>query len=175
MRKKDSYKVKGGKRMQDIEKIYQEYASAVYKYIFCLTKNEDLSEEITQETFVRAVKEIKKFKGECKISVWLCQIAKHIYFKTLKEKKKYQEVQIQEYSDLLFENDTIEDLYCKNEEKLEIFRKIQRLDEKTKNVMYLKIAGDLTFKEIGEIMNQSENWERVTFYRGKKKIKEEKQ
>lgn len=65
--------------MQNIEEIYQQYAQTVYKYLFCLTGKEDISEDLTQETFVIAVKEIAKFRGECKISVWLCQIAKHLW------------------------------------------------------------------------------------------------
>ena len=64
--------------MQDIENIYKEYAKTVYKYIFCLTGNKELSEEIVQETFVVAIKNIDKFKGDCKVSTWLCQIAKYI-------------------------------------------------------------------------------------------------
>ena len=48
--------------MQNIEEIYQNYAGIVYKYIFCLTGKEDISEEIVQETFLVAVKDINKFK-----------------------------------------------------------------------------------------------------------------
>ena len=73
--------------MQNIEKIYEEYSNAVYKYLFCLTGKEDIAEELTQETFVIALKKINKFKGECKLSVWLCQIAKHLWYKKLKKDK----------------------------------------------------------------------------------------
>ena len=74
--------------MQNIEEIYQEYSITVYKYLFCLTQNRDISEELTQETFAIAVEDIKKFRGECKLSVWLCQIAKHLWYKELKKKEK---------------------------------------------------------------------------------------
>lgn len=66
--------------MQDIEKIYEEYFETVNKYLFCLTHNQDISEELTQETFYKAVKKIDTFKGECKMSVWLCQIAKNLWY-----------------------------------------------------------------------------------------------
>ena len=79
-----SYKVKEVKVMQNIEEIYKQHSKTVYKYLFCLTHSEDISEDLTQETFAIAVKEIKKFKGNCKISVWLCQIAKHLWYKKLK-------------------------------------------------------------------------------------------
>lgn len=74
--------------MQNIEEIYKEYSTSVYKYLFCLTQNKEISEDLTQETFAIAVKDIKRFRGECKLSVWLCQIAKHLWYKELKKKNK---------------------------------------------------------------------------------------
>ena len=77
--------------MQDIDKIYKKYSEIVYKYVFCLTGNEDITEEIVQETFLVAVKDINKFRGECKISTWLCQISKYIWYKKLKKEKSKKE------------------------------------------------------------------------------------
>lgn len=74
--------------MQDIEKIYKEYFETVNKYLFCLTRNNDISEELTQETFYKAVKKIDTYKGECKISVWLCQIAKNLWYDECRKNKK---------------------------------------------------------------------------------------
>ena len=59
-----------------------------------------------------------------------------------------------------------------NDEKITLYKNLQKLDEKTREVIYLKITGELSFKEIGEILNKTENWARVTFYRGKQKLKE---
>lgn len=155
--------------MQDIEQIYKEYFNIVNKYLFCLTHNNDIAEELTQETFFRAVKKINKFKGECKMSVWLCQIAKNIWYDQCKKNKKIiftkEEVNIQDTENL--ENQTIQ-----KEEKLLLYKKMQKLDELTREVIYLRITGELTFKEIGVILNKTENWARVTFYRGKQKLKE---
>ncbi len=72
--------------MQNMEEIYKEYFEMIKRYLFCLTHNNDIAEELTQETFYRAVKKINTFKGECKISVWLCQIAKNIWYNELKKK-----------------------------------------------------------------------------------------
>ena len=66
--------------MQHVEEIYVEYFDTVNRYLFCLTHNNDISEELTQETFCRAVKKIDTYNGECKISVWLCQIAKNLWY-----------------------------------------------------------------------------------------------
>lgn len=156
--------------MQDMEEIYKKHSNTVYKYIFCLSNgNSDLAEEITAETFAVAVERVNKFKGNCKISVWLCQIAKFLWYKELKKKSKIQFEQL----DNLEDSQKVEDVLIEKEEKLRIFKDIQCLDEKTKDVMYLRLMGNLSFIEIAEVMGKTANWARVTYYRGKQKIKEE--
>ena len=159
--------------MQDMEQIYRQYSKVVYKYIFCLTQNEEISKEIVQETFLVAVKNIKKFKGNCKITTWLCQIAKFIWYKEIK--KKHKEVSMEEVEKATLIENSMEDNICKNEEKMMLLKEIQKLDEETRNVMYLRILGNLEYNEIADIVNKTPNWARVTFFRGKEKIKEEKQ
>lgn len=156
--------------MQNIEEIYKEYFEVVNKYLFCLTHNNDIAEELTQETFYRAVKTIDKFKGNCKIQVWLCQIAKNLWYDELKRNKRYKDFESEE--DYLISVDNAEDTAIQNLEKVNMYKKIQSLDEQTKEVIYLRLTGDLSFKEIGDILNKTENWARVTFYRGKQKLKE---
>ena len=156
--------------MQNMEQIYEDYFETVNKYLFCLTHNSDISEELTQETFYRAVKKIDTYKGECKISVWLCQIAKNLWFDQCRKNKK----NINFEEELLNQTniDTTEEIVISNDEKLYLYKKMQNLDETTREVMYLRITGELSFKEIGTILNKTENWARVTFYRGKSKLKE---
>lgn len=158
--------------MQNIESVYRENFNIVYKYLFCLTHSNDIAEELTQETFCIAVKYINSFKGNCKISVWLCQIAKHLWFKEMMRKKKEKSrVNIETIENI--ENvEEIEDIAFKNNDKSELYKKIEKLDAKTRKVIYLRIKGDLSFKEIGDIMKKNENWARVIFYRGKQKLKE---
>ena len=158
--------------MQNIEQIYKQYCNTIYKYLFCLTHNEDIAEDLTQETFAIAVKEINKFKGDCKISVWLCQIAKHLWYKQLKKGKKNENISLEELKEEIPSNETIEDIVCKNEEKIKLFKDIQKLDEQSREVIYLRMVGNLNFIEIGEILGKTPNWARVTFYRAKQKIKE---
>ncbi len=156
--------------MQDMEDIYKKYSQTVYKYIFCLSNgNSDLAEDITSETFAIAIERINEFKGHCKISTWLCQIAKFLWYKELKKKSKIKFEQLEN----LESDEKIEDDFIEKEEKLQIFKNIQTLDEKTKDVMYLRLMGNLSFIDIGEIIGKTANWARVTYYRGKQKIKEE--
>lgn len=157
--------------MQNIEQIYEEYSNTIYKYLFCLTHNEELAEDLTQETFAIAVKEINKFKGECKVSVWLCQIAKHLWYKQLKKSKKENYINIDEVDEFA-ELESTEEIVCKNEEKIKLFKDIQKLDETSRQIIYLRMVGNLNFIEIGEILGQTPNWARVTFFRAKQKLKE---
>lgn len=159
--------------MQDMNVIYKEYAKIVYKYVFCLTGNEDITEEIVQETFLVAVKDINKFRGECKISTWLCQISKYIWFKRLKKEKMQKTISLDLLKDTLSLDETIEDCLSNKEEKMQLFQKIKKLDKDTRNVMYLRIFGNFEYSEIAEIMNKTSNWARVVFFRGKQKIKGE--
>ena len=157
--------------MQDMELLYKEYFETIYKYLFCLTHDYDISEDLTQETFYKAVKKINTYKGECKMSTWLCQIAKNLWYDYLKKNKFIKDI---DDNDLIKieESYLVDEQVIQKEEKLLLYKKMQILDEKTREVMYLRITGELSFKEIGIIMNKTENWARVTFYRGKNHLKE---
>lgn len=156
--------------MQDMEQIYEQYFETVNKYLFCLTRNNDIAEELTQETFYKAVKKIDTYKGKCKISVWLCQIAKNSWYDYCKKNKKV--IRLEEELLEIQSDETTEEKVISNDEKISLYRKLQKLDERTREVIYLRITGELSFKEIGMILNQTENWARVTFYRGKNQLKE---
>lgn len=157
--------------MQDMSDIYKEYFATVNKYLFCLTHNNELSEELTQETFYRAVKKINSFKGTCKLSVWLCQIAKNLWYDELKRNKKFVNLKDNELFSLeALEN--IEDNFITSEDKMNLYKNIKKLDKEIQKVIYLRITEELTFKEIADILNKTESWVRVSFYRGKQKLKE---
>ena len=160
-------------RVQNMEEMYVEYSKQVYKYLFCLTHNEHLAEELTQETFYIALKKAHSFRGECKLYVWLCQIAKHLYYKELKKHKKIETVPLQEMQDKQGTSENGIENSCISQ--LDMYQKIEKLEEKEKEVMYLRIMADLSFKQIGELLNVSENLARVTFYRAKLKIKEDEE
>lgn len=154
-----------------MEKIYKEYFDIVNKYLFSLTNNSDISEELTQETFYRAVKSIDSYNGKCKMSVWLCQIAKNLWYNQCKKNKRIVNVKDTQLSNIPEILET-ENLVIDKEEKISLYKKMQHIDEKSREVVYLRITGELSFKEIGTILNKTENWARITFYRAKNKLKE---
>lgn len=153
--------------MENIEEIYKQYANLIKRYLFFVTRDIDLSEEIMQETFVVAIEQISKFRGDCEILTWLYSIAKKILYKKTKNSKTYISIERLEIED----NERVEEKCIENDSKIRLYEAIQKLDIDTRDVMYLRLTGDLTFKEIGKILNKSENWARVTFYRGKQKLK----
>lgn len=160
--------------MQDIEEIYNKYSKMVYKYVFCLSGNAELSEEIVQDTFLVAVKDINKFEGKCKISTWLCSIAKNIWYQKLRKDKNKNNISIDEVNNCLILEESIEESLCDKETKIELLKKVQTLDEDTRNVIYLRTFGNLNYEEIAEIMNKTPSWARVTYFRGKQKLREMK-
>lgn len=160
--------MKGGKGLGELDEIYSNYAEEVFKYLMCLCHNAALSEELTQETFYQAVKSIDRYNGQCKMSVWLCQIAKHSYYKYLEHSKKKQGVIIQDESI----HTSPEDDLIRSEDRIALYRIIHLLEEPYKEVLFLRVLGGLSFKEIGEIQLKNENWARVTFYRAKMKLRE---
>lgn len=158
--------------MQNIENVYVEYSKLIYKYLFCLTHNSEIAEELTQDTFLCAIKDIDNFKGNCKISTWLCEIAKHLWYKELKRIKKTNILPIDEISVNLKNEEDIETKIIQNNEREMLYRKIEELPNELREIIYLRIVGEFSFKQIGEILGRNENWARVTFYRGKEKLKE---
>ena len=154
--------------MDNMENIYNKYANSIKHYIFCITKDIGFAEDIMQETFVVAINQINKFRGDCEISVWLFSIAKKILYKKTKKNSIYNMVPIDEFE--LADNISIEEDCINKDNKLKLFEALQKLDPNTREVMYLRLTGDLTFKEIGKILNRTESWAKVTFFRGKQKL-----
>lgn len=157
----------------DMKKVCEEYYQTVYGYLITITGgNYDLTEELTQETFYRAIKNAGKFRGDCKMSTWLCQIAKFSFYQHLDKKNRRKEVSMDTAIEQAAEQQ-LEKEYISNEQKLEIYKKIQQLESPTKDVLMLRLSGELSFREIGEILGKTENWARVTFYRGKQMLGKE--
>lgn len=154
--------------MLDTEDIYKDYARIVFKYLISLCNDEDTAEELTQETFYRAVKSANRYDGTCKVSTWLCQIAKHLWFQEIAKRKRKETSALDD--DVASDDLSPEDSLCLTAEKMRLIKEVHLLDETAKEVILLRITGAFSFKEIGEVFNKNENWARVTFYRAKQKI-----
>lgn len=155
-----------------IEKIYNENYPIVYKYLCCITHNPDTAEELTQETFYKMIKYIDTFKGNCKLSSWLCEIAKNLWHDEIRKRNRRNFLTESLEKKANETNENIEEAFLQKEQLSIAYQSIQQLDLETQRVMYLRLHADMSFKEIGQVLGKTENWARVTFYRGKKKVKE---
>lgn len=154
--------------MLNADKIYTEYAEMVFKFLMSLCGDEDVAEELTQETFYQAIKSLGRYDGTCKVSTWLCQIAKHLWYKEISKRKRYGTCELNE--NIVSDKISPEDRVCVADEKMQLMKQIHKLNEIEKEIVLLRISAAFSFKEIGEVFERNENWARVTFYRAKQKI-----
>lgn len=156
----------------DKENIYQEYGDFIYKYLLTLTNDFHSAEELTQETFYQAIKSINNFhnNGKAKFSTWLCSIAKNVWLQERKREDKKQQLvkSLGNENSMLYD---LEDEYIKNVDKLRFFKKVRQLSEEKREILYLRLLGNLSYKEIGSVFERTENWARVTFYRAKLELR----
>lgn len=154
--------------MFDMDAAYREYAVMVYKFLLSLCYEEELAEELTQETFYQAVRSVDRYDGSCKVSTWLCQIAKHLWYREMERRKRKGTSELTADRESL--EKPVEEQLLVKEEKMELFRKVHVLDEISKEIVLLRVTGAFSFKEIAELFGKNENWARVTYYRAKQKL-----
>jgi len=158
----------GGDIVVEFETIYLKYAKDVYVFLFSLSRNEHVAEELTQETFYKAFKNIGQFKGTCKMSVWLFQIAKNTFFTYYKKQKIYT----YEIDAEITDNTNFEEKLIEKELTLKIYQSLHCLNDPYKEVFALHLFGELSFIQISQMFGKSESWARVTYHRAKIKIQE---
>ena len=152
----------------DFEQIYKNNFADVYKYVLSLSRNETIAEEITQETFFKAMQNIGRFDGECRLYVWLCQIAKNTYFSSYKKQKRYTSSEEAEITS----NVDIEADYLDKDVFRRLHVLLHNLDEPYKEVFTLRVFGELPFLQIGELFGKTDSWARLVFFRAKKQLQE---
>lgn len=159
--------------MESFEQIYSLYFKDVYRYILSLCRDVTEAEEITQETFYQAMKSMQSFRGDCKMTVWLCQIAKHIYFAHQRKLKRKVEQPLDEVlsnSESALISPAPELCLFDEADAMSIHEHLHHLEEPYKEVFMLRVFGELSFKKIAHIFGKTENWARVTYHRAKIKI-----
>ncbi|ADL53075.1 RNA polymerase sigma factor [Clostridium cellulovorans] len=156
--------------MTDYGEIYRKYFSDVYKYMLALSRNEAIAEEVTQETFFKAMRHIDQFKGNCKLYVWLCQIARNTYISLYQKQKRNISSVDTEFSETTSD---LEKDYLDKEAMKQLHILIHNLKEPYKEIFTLRVFGELPFSQIGELFGKTDSWARLIFYRAKKQLQEE--
>lgn len=153
--------------MTEFEDIYREQFVGVYRYVLSLCRNEAMAEEITQETFCRAMESFDSFRGDCKVFVWLCQIAKNVYFALCRKQKHLTDND-------RFQEDTAPDMegdYMDRDTAYRLHQYLHSLDEPYKEVFSLRVFGELPYSQIGELFGKTDSWARLIFYRAKNQLR----
>lgn len=153
--------------MQDFDKIYSEYFPEIYKFVLTLCRNPEVAEEITQESFFKAIKSIDSFKGNCKLSTWLCKIAQNTFYSYSKKHSLQSEYSIEN----IMSEESFEERFLDKDTAYEIHKVLHKLSEPYKEVFWLRTFGELSFSQIAMLFEKSESWARVTYYRAKLLIK----
>ena len=153
--------------MADLDGIYREHAETVYRFLLAKTGSADLAEELTQETFYQAVKSVGTYDGSCQMSTWLCGIARNVLF-THWKKQKHSALSLEEVPEP--SADSAEEAVLGRLGQEIVLSAIHRLPEPGREILHLRLLGGLSFRQIGDILNQTETWARVNYYRAKQSL-----
>lgn len=157
--------------MQDFDNLYRENADIVYRYLFSVTHDADLAQELTQQTFCEAISHPGNYRGDAALSSYLCGIAKNLAKKEFARRARHDYVPLEEVRDGPV-TASAEEAVSEKMGREDLFHRIHALPEAMREVVYLRLAGELSFAQIGTILGKTENWARVTFYRAKQKLME---
>lgn len=150
------------------EKLYAAYYMRVFSYAMTLTGDRHLAEEITQETFFRAFRKLKDFRGESDAATWLCAIAKRLYSDELRRRGRSGELP----EEAAARDKAVEQVAVERDVSFRVHLALHAMEEPYREVFELRVFGELSFAQIGRIFSRTENWARVTFHRARAKLKE---
>lgn len=153
--------------MTDFEQIYAVYFDDVYRYLLSLSGSGSVAEELTSETFFRAMDAIGRFRGECSVRVWLCGIARNLYFSQRRRDKR--EAPLDE--EAAAARDCAETVGEQMEAE-RAARALHALKEPYKEVFLWRVYGEKSFREIGSLFGKTENWACVTYHRARRMLRE---
>lgn len=153
----------------DYEKLYNSYYMQIYSYAVSIVQNKELAEEITQNTFYKAISAQAKFKGKSNELTWLCSIAKNLCYDELRNGRRTTDMSgLSE----LPSNENMERAVADSDMAFRIHLVLHRLAEPYKEIFQLRVFGELSFGQIAAIFGKTETWARVTYHRAKLKIQE---
>ena len=152
---------------EDFATIYGEYRQMVYRFVFRLCRNESLADEVTQETFYRAMRSFGKFRGDSSVASWLCGIARNVYYSTMRQP---QTLPLEEAEKV--RGPDIAEALVASDRQMAAQKLLHRLPEPYREVFTLRTFCDLSHAQIGELFEKSDAWARVTYFRARQMLQE---
>ena len=156
--------------MTEFEQIYRTYFDDIYRYLRRLSGDAQLAEELTSETFFKAMRVLDSFRGDCDIRVWLCQIAKNCYYTERKKAGRTDSLDAPELPELASCEDGVETRCIRRDEASRVRAALHELPEPYKEVFLWRVFAELSFRQIGQLFGKSENWACVTYHRAKARV-----
>lgn len=152
----------------NLEQFYKENYALVFGYLYSLCGDVHMAEDLTSETFLRAILKIDSYDGRVKASTWLCAIGRNLYLNEVKKRSRH--VPLEGIPKM--EGNSMEETYIITEQAEQVRKLIMELEESKNRVVIMRQQG-MSFRDIGDALGKSENWARVTFFRAKEKILEQ--
>ena len=154
--------------LEGFEEVYLRHYHDVYLFLLRLARDEDTAEDLTQATFLQALRHIGRFEGKCELRVWLCQIAKRLFYEQCR--KRGREIPLQDEDFARPDDADLQDAMADRDEAFRLHLLLHELDEPYKEVFSLRTFGELPFERIAAIFGKTESWARVTYHRAKRKL-----
>ncbi len=151
--------------MESFEALFARYFSKVYHFAYSLTRSEAAAEELTQQTFYKALKNIDSFEGRSDPGTWLCSIAKREYFNQSARSRERAYAPDSAVFDRAEAG--AEAQIERTEDAMRIHRHLHELEEPYREVFMLRVFGELKYAQIAALFGKTEGWARVTYYRAK--------
>ncbi len=153
----------------DMNLVYAQHAEEVYRFLLRLCGDAALAEDLLQNTFLKAIEKVDTFDNRCKLTSWLCQIAKNDYYDYLRKNKKYPSHSLQDV-DIPDSAASFDEILADRDTAREIRMAVHLLPEPYKEVFLLRVYAQLPFREIGQMFQKTEVWGRVTYLRAKEMV-----
>jgi len=158
--------------LSSFQKVYEEYAQSVYRFLLSLTRNDDYAEELLSETFYQAFRNIDKFEGRCSLYSWLCRIGKNAWLRECRKNKKYSNITLEELR-ISDGRPSPEEQLIYKENYVKVMTALLKLSDTYRDVFILHAIGDVKLKDIADMYGKTESWARVTYFRAKQQIVQE--
>ena len=158
--------------MTDIEEVYALYFDDVFRYVLRLSNDRQIAEDVTGETFFKAMQSLKTFRGDCSVRVWLCQIAKNCYYSQMKKANRLISTDDAAWMAEEAADDSPEEQVIRREQAGKVQSILHQLPEPYREVFMWRVFAELDYKQIGDIFGKTDNWACVTYHRARKMIRE---
>lgn len=154
---------------EPLRQLYRNYQNEIYLYLYSLCHNRELAQDLTQETFLKAILSLPN--DHVNVRAWLYLVARNLYLNHFNREKRL--VPLEEIESFSADNTAAWlDHLIRDEQKQLLYQALQHLPERQREILLLHYFSGLSLKEIAAILKQTPENIRIQAYRGKKELKQ---